>query len=146
MANHPELALENQLCFALYNASRAMTKTYQPHLKKLGLTYPQYIVMLSLWQHGVTNVKTLGERLHLDSGTLTPLLKRLEANDLVNRQRSTKDERVVEVFLTSGGCALEQVALEMRQNMLCQAEGDVSQLVALKEQLQQLTNELMAIK
>lgn len=142
MANHPELALENQLCFALYNASRAMTKTYQPHLKKLGLTYPQYIVMLSLWQYGVTNVKTLGERLTLDSGTLTPLLKRLEANELVSRQRSSNDERVVEVFLSPQGQALEQDALAMRQEMLCQAQGDVEALVSLKEQLQQLTADL----
>ncbi|MGB1297370.1 MAG: MarR family winged helix-turn-helix transcriptional regulator [Psychrobium sp.] len=119
-----------------------MTKTYQPHLKKLGLTYPQYIVMLSLWQYGVTNVKTLGERLTLDSGTLTPLLKRLEANELVSRQRSSNDERVVEVFLTSQGQALEQDALAMRQEMLCQAQGDVEALVSLKEQLQQLTADL----
>ena len=142
MSNYQELALENQLCFALYNASRAMTKVYQPHLKKLGLTYPQYIVMLSLWQYKNSSVKELGNRLNLDSGTLTPLLKRLETAQLVSRTRSKDDERVVMISLTKQGQLLESDALVMRQEMLCNSTDDMEQMLALKEQLQQLTNQL----
>lgn len=142
MSNYQELALENQLCFALYNASRAMTKVYQPHLKKLGLTYPQYVVMLSLWQYKSSSVKELGQRLNLDSGTLTPLLKRLETAQLVNRTRSKGDERVVMISLTKQGQLLEQDALVMRKEMLCNSTADMEQMLALKEQLQQLTNQL----
>ena len=142
MTNHCELALENQLCFALYNASRAMTKAYQPHLRKLGLTYPQYIVMLSLWQFNESTVKALGEKLSLDSGTLTPLLKRLQTAGLVERTRSKDDERVVLISLTKQGQLLEQAALTMRQQMLCQHPADKEHLLALKTQLQELTNQL----
>lgn len=142
MSNYQELALENQLCFALYNASRAMTKVYQPHLKKLGLTYPQYVVMLSLWQYKSSSVKELGQRLNLDSGTLTPLLKRLETAQLVNRTRRDDDERVVMISLTKQGLSLETNALTMRQEMLCNSAADMDQMLALKEQLQQLTNKL----
>src|SRR3954447_20856924 len=97
------LRLENQLCFALHAASRAMTAAYQPLLDALGITYPQYLVLLLLWEQDGVRVSQLGERLHLDSGTLTPLLKRLESRHVLERRRSTDDERVVEVFLTAEG-------------------------------------------
>src|SRR5437763_17166451 len=98
---HPEhdpmLLLDNRLCFALYSASLAMTKLYKPLLEELGLTYPQYLAMLVLWERDGLTVSELGERLSLDSGTLTPLLKRLEAAGLVSRVRDTRDERRVHV-------------------------------------------------
>ena len=97
------LRLDNQLCFALYTASRAITSAYAPLLDALGITYPQYLVMLVLWETDGMRVSQIGERLALDSATLTPLLKRLEARGLVARKRSTADERVVEVFLTARG-------------------------------------------
>jgi len=143
MSESNELALENQLCFALYNASRAMTKAYQPHLKKLGLTYPQYIAMLSLWQQDGCSVKALGETLMLDSGTLTPLLKRLETAGLINRNRSLEDERTVLITLTNQGQSLKSQALHMRQHMMCGHQGDIKKLGKLKHDLQELTHVLL---
>lgn len=107
------LGIDSQLCFALYSASRAMTAAYRPILADLGLTYPQYLVLLVLWEEsgdGGVTVRRLGERLHLDSGTLSPLVKRLEAGGLVRRRRSLDDERVVEVTLTAEGARLEERA------------------------------------
>src|SRR6516225_2883936 len=101
------LTLDRQLCFALYSASRAMTAAYRPILTELNLTYPQYLVLLVLWEEGRITVGRLGERLELDSGTLSPLLKRLEANGFVRRERSLQDERQVEVTLTPAGRKLE---------------------------------------
>jgi MarR family transcriptional regulator, organic hydroperoxide resistance regulator len=112
-AAHPAdawLALDRQLCFALYSASLAMTKLYKPLLAPLGLTYPQYLVMLALWEHDGVTVGALGERLALDSGTLTPLLKRLEAQGLVDRRRDAGDERRVIVRLTPAGRSLKVAA------------------------------------
>lgn len=97
------LRLDRQLCFLLYATTRAVTQSYAPLLEPLGLTYPQYLVMLVLWEHGEASVGELGQRLHLDSGTLTPLLKRLEAAGLVSRRRSPEDERVVIAALTPAG-------------------------------------------
>ncbi|MGL5987666.1 MAG: MarR family winged helix-turn-helix transcriptional regulator, partial [Burkholderiales bacterium] len=94
------LRLDEQLCFALYAASRAVTQTYQPYLSQLELTYPQYLVMLVLWEQDGLTVKNIGEKLLLDSGTLTPLLKRLEAIGYVSRKRSLQDERQVLVYLS----------------------------------------------
>ena len=104
------LALDHQLCFALYSASLAMTKLYKPLLDELGLTYPQYLAMLALWEADGVSVSALGERLRLDSGTLTPLLKRLEAADLITRTRDASDERrlVVEQHVIAGAAATEQ--------------------------------------
>src|SRR5438270_12845677 len=99
----PALLLDNQLCFALYSTSLAMTKLYKPLLDELGLTYPQYLVMLVLWEGDGLMVSELGQRLYLDSGTLTPLLKRLEASGLVSRMRDVDDERRVRVHLTAAG-------------------------------------------
>ena len=101
------LTLDRQLCFALYSASRAMTAAYRPILSELNLTYPQYLVLLVLWEEDRVTVGRLGERLQLDSGTLSPLLKRLEANGFIRRERSQQDERQVEVSLTPAGRKLE---------------------------------------
>lgn len=109
------LALDRQLCFALYASSLAMTKLYKPLLDPLGLTYPQYLVMLVLWEDSPLTVSQLGARLHLDSGTLSPLVKRLEAAALVSRQRATEDERSVEISLTKEGRALRARALRVPQ-------------------------------
>ncbi len=107
------LKLSNQLCFPLYAATRQITKLYRPLLEKLGVTYPQYLVLLVLFEEDSVTVKELGERLYLDSGTLTPMLKRMEEHGLVSRQRSSKDERVVEVTLTDKGRAIEKQAEEV---------------------------------
>src|SRR5574343_1543644 len=104
------LRLDNQVCFALYSASLAMTKLYKPLLDDIGLTYPQYLVMLVLWEQDGITVSELGERLYLDSGTLTPLLKRLEASGHIRRTRDAKDERRVRIRLTPQGRALRERA------------------------------------
>jgi DNA-binding MarR family transcriptional regulator len=113
------LALDNQFCFALYSASHAMTKTYKPLLDRLGLTYPQYLVMLVLWEQDGILVKDIGARLFLDSGTLTPLLKRLEANGLLARKRDPHDERQVRISLSAQGRELKAQALEIPGQVLC---------------------------
>src|SRR5262244_4245764 len=105
------LRLDNQICFAIYSAAHAFNRVYKPLLDQLGLTYPQYLVMLVLWERDGVPVKEIGERLFLDSGTLTPLLKRLEAAGLVKRSRSTEDERVVLIHLTGAGKRLKRSAL-----------------------------------
>ncbi|MGQ3013806.1 MAG: MarR family winged helix-turn-helix transcriptional regulator [Flavobacteriales bacterium] len=104
------LALSNQLCFRAYALSRHITAMYQPLLKKLGLTYPQYLVMLVLWENDAISVKQMGEQLMLDSGTLTPLLKRMEEAGLLQRKRSAEDERVVHIRLTDTGQELKTKA------------------------------------
>src|ERR1700712_2950320 len=103
-----QLHLENQLCFPLYALSRQMTALYRPYLEKLDLTYPQYLVMLLLWEHEKLSVKEIGCELWLDSGTLTPLLKRMEETGLVDRLRCTEDERIVHVRLTREGQLLQK--------------------------------------
>ena len=108
MAISDSLRLDDQMCFALYAASRALTGVYRPMLDELGLTYPQYLVMLVLWENGPSSVKDVGAALQLDYGTLTPLLKRLEATGLVARRRRADDERAVEVTLTEEGTALRE--------------------------------------
>jgi MarR family transcriptional regulator, organic hydroperoxide resistance regulator len=109
----PQLLLDNQLCFLVYRLHRGLTDLYRPVLAELGLTYPQYLVMLVLWERQPATVTGLGERLHLDSGTLSPLLKRLEAAGLVVRTRSQEDERSVEVSLTAAGVALRRRAKDV---------------------------------
>jgi DNA-binding MarR family transcriptional regulator len=109
----PELLLDNQLCFLVYRLHRGITDLYRPILAELGLTYPQYLVMLVLWEEQPLTVSRLGERLHLDSGTLSPLLKRLEAAGLVDRTRSSTDERSVQVSLTTAGRTLRRRAKEV---------------------------------
>lgn len=111
--SYDALKLENQLCFPLYACSREIVKKYKPFLSKIGLTYTQYIVMMVLWEDKTTTVKTLGERLYLDSGTLTPLLKRLEADEYITRKRSQEDERNLLVTLTEKGEQLKDAALDI---------------------------------
>jgi DNA-binding MarR family transcriptional regulator len=118
------LKLDNQLCFQLYSASRLMTKMYQPLLKPLDLTYPQYLVMLVLWEEQMGHkftVTHLGKRLKLDSGTLTPLLKRLEAKHLIQRQRSNEDERHVWIRLAPLGDSLKSQAKRVPEKLICEA-------------------------
>ncbi|MGO4948871.1 MarR family winged helix-turn-helix transcriptional regulator [Paenibacillus sp. DRB1-1] len=114
--NHNEgtaLKLDNQLCFAIYACSREITKLYQPYLEKLGVTYSQYLVLIVLWEREECTVKELGEALYLDSGTLTPLLKRLQNAGMIDRKRSTQDERKVLISLTTEGSALREKALSV---------------------------------
>lgn len=113
------LFLDNQLCFALYAASLAMTKVYRPLLEPLGLTYPQYLVMLALWEHGELSAGGLGERVALDSGTLVPLIRKLKALGLVERQRSASDDRSVLISLTPAGAQLRERAHAMPQQIGC---------------------------
>ncbi|WP_374326040.1 MarR family winged helix-turn-helix transcriptional regulator [Aquipseudomonas alcaligenes] len=138
-----QLLLDNQLCFKLYAASRAVTRAYKPMLDELGLTYPQYLVMLVLWEWHVTppaqaTVKALGERLLLDSGTLTPLLKRLEQLGLVQRRRSSSDERELCLALTAAGEALRARVLPLKQRLLCESGVDMNELEGLRHSLGQL--------
>ncbi|MBJ7332119.1 MAG: MarR family transcriptional regulator [Solirubrobacteraceae bacterium] len=124
------LALDRQVCFALYAASRALTTAYRPLLEPLGLTYPQYLVMLVLWEESPRAVGEIGADLHLDSGTLSPLIKRLEANGLVRRHRSQDDERRVLVALTDEGRALRDRAFDIPQRLVA-ATGSDAEAVAL---------------
>lgn len=110
MAKYDALKLENQLCFPLYAASREIIKSYKPHLDKIDLTYTQYITMMALWERGEISVKELGAALYLDSGTLTPVLKKLEAKGFIARQRSHEDERVLMVSVTGDGMSLRDRA------------------------------------
>ncbi|MEK8052070.1 MarR family transcriptional regulator [Ideonella sp. DXS22W] len=136
------LALDHQLCFALYSASLAMTKTYKPLLEPLGLTYPQYLVMLVLWEGDGVTVSQVGERLQLDSGTLTPLLKRLQAQGLLLRQRDAADERRVLLQLTAEGRALKARAVAVPQAIACASACDLAEIAELTTRLKQLRDQL----
>lgn len=129
------LALDKQFCFALYSASHAVTKTYKPMLDQLGLTYPQYLVMLVLWEQDAILVKDIGARLFLDSGTLTPLLKRLESNGLVERNRDPHDERQVRISLSPAGRELRKQALAIPEQMLCTTGKDAASLGEIRKSL-----------
>jgi len=136
------LALDRQLCFALYATSHAMTRAYQPLLAPLGLTYPQYLAMLVLWQQDGLTVSQLGERLALDSATLTPLLKRLEAAGHLQRLRDTADERRLRLQLTPGGRALRTRAAHIPTTLAAAAGCGPDQLTALVQQLSALRERL----
>lgn len=138
MSYEPALMLKNQLCFPLYAASRAMMQTYEPYLTKIGLTYPQYLVMLVLWEADNVPVNAIGERLYLDSGTLTPLLKRLESAGLVRRARAERDERVVEITLTAAGKKLKSRALAVPEALACKLEIDSETYLRLHKELNAL--------
>ena len=140
----PMLQLDNQLCFALYSTSLAMTKLYKPLLDELGLTYPQYLAMLVLWEKDGLMVSELGERLYLDSGTLTPLLKRLEASGLVSRLRDVADERRVHITLTPAGRKLKALAAKIPGCILTASQCSMPELVALTQQVQALRERLLA--
>ncbi len=138
------LKLDNQLCFALYSTSLAMTKLYKPLLDELGLTYPQYLAMLVLWEEDGLMVSEIGERLYLDSGTLTPLLKRLEASGLISRLRAVEDERRVHITLTAAGRKLKAKAARIPDCILTAAQCPVPELMALTQQVQALRQRLVA--
>lgn len=143
-----QLRLDNQLCFKLYAASRAVIRGYKPMLDELGLTYPQYLVMLVLWEWQAeppeqATVKALGERLMLDSGTLTPLLKRLEQMGLVQRRRAAHDEREVHLALSEAGRALQARVAPLKAQLLCQFGGEeLAELDGLRQRLDRLLSRL----
>jgi len=136
------LRLDNQICFAVYSAAHAFNRVYKPLLDRLGLTYPQYLVMLVLWERDDVAVKDIGERLFLDSGTLTPLLKRLEAAHLVRRTRSSEDERQVLIALTAQGHELKEKARTLPQSILSAAQCSISEIAAMKDEIVKLRNRL----
>ncbi|WP_422749289.1 MarR family winged helix-turn-helix transcriptional regulator [Mycobacterium sp. WMMD1722] len=138
------LRLDQHLCFALYSATRAMTAAYRPVLTELNLTYPQYLVLLVLWEEGAVTVSRLGERLQLDSGTLSPLLKRLEANGVLQRRRSRTDERQVEVVLTESGRALEERAQCIPEQLFAATGLSVDDAERLRDAVRQLSDALTA--
>jgi DNA-binding MarR family transcriptional regulator len=137
--------LDNQICFAVYSAAHAFNRVYKPLLDRLGLTYPQYLVMLVLWERDDVPLKDIGEKLFLDSGTLTPLLKRLEAAHLVKRTRSSEDERQVLIALTAQGHALKEKARSVPQSILAASDCSVSELVAMKDEIVALRDRLNAV-
>jgi DNA-binding MarR family transcriptional regulator len=143
-AADPSLQLGNQLCFAIYSTAHAFNRVYKPLLDRLGLTYPQYLVMLALWERDGVPVKDLGERLFLDSGTLTPLLKRLEAVHLLKRTRSAEDERQVLISLTSQGQALRERARAVPQAILAATACSLGELLTMKNDLVTLRDRLNA--
>lgn len=138
------LKLENQLCFGLYAAAHAMNRAYRISLGPLGLTYPQYLTLLALWETDRQSVSELGQKLRLDSGTLTPVLKRLESAGLVRRQRSRADEREVEISLTERGEALREEALGVRQDMVCRIAMSDEEIKNLRREIDTLLNVLDA--
>ena len=140
----PALQLGNQLCFAIYSTAHAFNRVYKPLLDRLGLTYPQYLVMLVLWERDGVPVKDIGERLFLDSGTLTPLLKRLEAAHLLKRTRSAEDERQVLISLTSQGQTLREKARTVPQAILAASACSLGELSAMKNELIALRDRLNA--
>lgn len=139
------LTLDRQLCFALYSTSRAMTARYRQGLEELGLTYSQYLVMLVLWEQGPTTMAVLCELLHLDSGTLSPLLKRLERQGSVTRRRRTEDERSVEVTPTAAGAQLYERACEVQARVERATGMDAAELAGMREQLLRLAARLREV-
>lgn len=137
-ALNPLLKLDNQLCFSVYALSRVITKAYQPLLETLEVTYPQYLVLLLLWEHEELTVKQLGEQLLLDSGTLTPLLKRMEQHGWVSRRRAASDERSVLVTATPLGRALHAKAEDIPVRLAEQMQLTPAEIAALRTQLRQL--------
>lgn len=136
------LRLDNQLCFAVYACSREIIKLYRPHLKELGLTYTQYITMLVLWEHPVISAKDLGSALYLDSGTLTPLLKKLEHQGLIERRRGTEDERSLIISLTPKGESLKEAARDIPAKVTCGIQMPPHEAVFLRESLKDLIRKI----
>jgi DNA-binding MarR family transcriptional regulator len=142
MAADAPLRLDNQICFAIYSTAHTFNRVYKPLLDRLGLTYPQYLVMLVLWEKDGVPVKDIGERLLLDSGTLTPLLKRLEAAQLIKRTRSTQDERQVLIALTLQGHALREKARAVPPSILAASACSIAELSAMKSEIIALRDRL----
>ena len=134
--------LDDFLCFAIYSANHALNRVYKPLLDKLGLTYPQYLVMLVLWERDGVPVKDIGERLFLDSGTLTPLLKRLEAAELIKRTRNAEDERQVLIALTPKGDSLREKARSVPQSILAASACSIGELGTIKNEIVALRDKL----
>ena len=141
-APNPLLQLDNQLCFSVYALSRLLTKAYQPLLEGLGATYPQYLVLLVLWEHETLTVKQLGEKLLLDSGTLTPLLKRMEQRQWLSRHRDPRDERSVVVTLLAAGRVLQAQARQVPVQLAARMQLSPAEIDALRTQLRDLVNVL----
>jgi DNA-binding MarR family transcriptional regulator len=133
-----QLDIDQALCFALYQASKEMTKAYAPLLDQLGVTYPQFLVLVLLWEKDEQNVKDLGKQLSLDSGTLTPLLKRLEAAELIDRVRSKKDEREVHISLTAKGKKLKTKALQIPGALLCKINMSIEDLIKTRDSVKKV--------
>lgn len=127
------LKLDNQICFRLYTASRFMTQIYSEILEDLELTYPQYLVMMVLWEHKELSVKEIGNLLYLDSGTLTPLLKKLEQKDLVKRIRSEKDERIVKISITKKAIILYEKALKVPEKLISKSNMEIKDIINLRD-------------
>jgi DNA-binding MarR family transcriptional regulator len=143
MAGYEQLKLENQFCFPLYAASRLVTKMYQPLLEKIDLTYPQYLILLVLWDIGEAGVMELGEKLMLASNTLTPLLKRMESKGIIRRVRSESDERKVLISLTEKGKEMEERACHIPEALAAEA-GDrfpLERILRLRDELNEFLNE-----
>jgi DNA-binding MarR family transcriptional regulator len=136
------MKLENQVCFALYSFAREVTKLYHPLLKDIGLTYTQYITMLALWEKDRVSVKELGSRLYLDSGTLTPLLKKLEKMGLITRARDKMDERSVVIALTGQGAAMQERAKEIPVQLYCRTGISIEEADGLRRQLTEAMSRL----
>ena len=134
--------IDRQLCFAVYSASHAFTRAYRAVLEPLGLTYPQYLVLLTLWEHDGLRVKDIGTKLFLDSGTLTPLLKRLEALGYVRRVRDSSDERHVTILLTRAGQELEEKAVAVPQDVACMTQLDEAEMEELITRISRLRTNL----
>ncbi|EJG02063.1 MarR family winged helix-turn-helix transcriptional regulator [Flavobacterium sp. F52] len=142
MENHHQLQLGNQLCFPLYVISKEIIGLYRPFLDELDITYSQYLVMMVLWEEDCLTVNQIGEKLYLDSGTLTPLLKRLEVKGFIVRKRKKEDERVVEVFLADQGRNLQQKACEIPAKMQEKLNLTTEDLFELKETVQKILNKI----
>lgn len=138
------LLLDNQLCYALYAAAHRMTKSYRPMLERMGLTYPQYLVLLVLWETDGITVSEIGRRLRLDSGTLTPVLKRLEGAGFLVRNRRRSDEREVEIALTVKGRDLRAEATAVRESVMCQLNMSEPEVQAMRADLNALIANLSA--
>lgn len=138
MDKYDKIKLENQLCFSLYAVSREVIKLYKPLLDKYGLTYTQYIAMLVVWEHEKITVKEMGQKLHLDSGTLTPVLKKLEALELIIKYRDKNDDRVVIVELSEKGRSLKEEILDIPNQVFCMIGADSEETKVLKEMLDKL--------
>ena len=146
ISQYENLRLENQLCFALYSATHAVTRAYRQSLDQLDLTYPQYLVMLVLWQGSATTVSGIAQQLNLDSGTLTPLLKRLERASLIVRQRSLEDERIVNISLTENGSDIRHKLAAIQRQMACRTGLSADDFEALRTTLRRLSDSMARTK
>ena len=140
------LRLDDQLCFPIYLASRLVVNAYRPLLDDLGITYPQYLVLLVLWEHDGLSVGDLGDRLYLDTGTLTPLLKRMEKQGLLSRRRRGEDDRVVENWLTDDAKALKKRAAKVPVQLLCNAKLEMSDVLSIKGVVEGLVKRLLPLQ